>query len=172
MLKSFTETFWTSSNYILATRLCQILRRVEVNDPQAINLNALLNKICNNFTLAWENQLDELGICLYPTMRLLVILQHITDIDAINLQELFKILVICRTAFDRIKSADYTTLQAFVVNSYALTFVHLKLKEKQFDGGKMDQYTDDLLNLFECLTSKLNSNHNVNATFWEYMVNC
>lgn len=170
MLKSFVETYTTTSDYVLATRLCQILRRIEVNDPQAINLNVMLNQICNNFTFVWENQPDDLGICLNPTMRLLLLLQHISDLDPINLQEIGKILVICRDAFNRVNLADNTMLQAFVVNTYALTFVHIKVKEKLHDGEFMDQCTGDILSLFEWLTSKFNLNHKVNASFWEYMV--
>lgn len=168
-MKTLIKTYTTVSSYTLATRLCQILRCIEVNDPQAINLNLMLNQICNHFTLIWDQQ-DELEICLYPTMRLLVLLQHISDLDTINLQEIGQILDTCRTAFNGIQSGDNTELQTYVVNTYALAFVHLKVKEKLCDRQIMDQSTDDILSLFEWITIKLT--HNVNATFCEYMVSC
>lgn len=170
MLKSLTETFNTSTDYMLVTRLCQVLRCIEVNDPQAINLNAIFNQICNYFTLVWENQQDELEICLYPTMRFLVLLQHIPDLYPINLEEIDKIFGTCRTAFNRIKSAGKTNLQAFVVETYALTFVHFKVMGRLYYGELMDQFADDICSFFEWLTLKLDLNHHVNGTFWEYMV--
>lgn len=171
MLKSFTETFSTTSNYNLAIRLCQTLRRIEISDPQAINLNTMLIQICNHFILSWENQEDKFQNG--PTMRLLVLLQNISDLGPINLKEMRKILFACRIAFDQIKSADNHNhrLQAFVVNTYALTLVHLKVKAKVCDKEKdplSDRFADDILSLFEWLNFKLNMN--VNATFYEYMV--